>query len=74
VTERRLDYVEAYELDERKRKSRSVDDDCIDEVKARTPEAAETLRRGQLAAPSALKKCGSYYYRRMCTVRRATVL
>jgi len=72
LTGRRPDYVEIYELDERKRKPRSVDDDFIDDVRARTREAADALRSGQLPAAPAPKKCGSCDYRGMCTAGRGT--
>ncbi len=49
LTGRRPDYVEIYELDERKRKPRSVDDDFIAEVKTKVRDAAEALRTGYSA-------------------------
>lgn len=67
LTGRRPDYVEIYELDERKRKPRSVDDDFVADVKTRTRDAAAALRTGTLAAAPAAKKCGSCDYRGMCT-------
>jgi DNA helicase II / ATP-dependent DNA helicase PcrA len=71
LTGRRPDYVEIYELDERKRKPRSVDDDFIDDVKMRTREAAVALRAGTLPAAPAEKKCVACDYRGMCTVGMA---
>jgi DNA helicase-2/ATP-dependent DNA helicase PcrA len=73
LTGRRPDYVEVYELDERKRKPRSVDDDFIDDVKARTRGAADALRTGKLPAVPAAKKCAGCDYRGMCTAGRATI-
>lgn len=70
LTGRRPDYVEIYELDERRRKPRSVDDEFIDEVKARTRDAAEALRSGALPATPIPKKCGGCDYRGMCTAGR----
>lgn len=67
LTGRRPDYVEIYELDERKRKPRSVDGDFIDDVKTRTRGAAESLRKGALPAEPARKKCSACDYRGMCT-------
>jgi DNA helicase-2/ATP-dependent DNA helicase PcrA len=67
LTGRRPDYVEIYELDERKRKPRSVDDDFIVEVKSRTHEAANALRTGRLPAAPSTKKCATCDYRGMCT-------
>ena len=43
LTGRRADYVETYELDEQKRKARSVDDDFIDDVKKNVSAAADAL-------------------------------
>ncbi len=71
LTGRRPDYVEIYELDERKRKPRSVDDDFIDDVKARTRDAAAALRTGALPVTPAAKKCDTCDYRGMCTAGRA---
>lgn len=70
LTGRRPDYVEVYELDERKRKPRSVDDDFIDEVKTRTRAAAAALRTGALPAVPAAKKCAGCDYRGMCSAGR----
>lgn len=72
LTGRRPDFVEIYELDERKRKPRSVDDDFVEDVKTRTRDAAAALRTGTLAAAPGTKKCGSCDYRGMCTAGRAT--
>lgn len=73
LTGRRPDYVEIYELDERKRKPRSVDDDFIADVKAKVRCAAEALRTATLPAARAPKKYGSCDYRGMCTAGRAAV-
>lgn len=71
LTGRRPDYVEIYELDERKRKPRSVDDDFIADVKTKVRDAAEALRTGTLPTAPAPKKCGTCDYRGMCTAGRA---
>ncbi|MFZ5541694.1 MAG: ATP-dependent helicase [Pseudomonadota bacterium] len=71
LTGRRPDYVEIYELDERKRKPRSVDDDFIDDVKTRTRDAAAALRSGTLPPAPAARKCAACDYRGMCTPGRA---
>jgi DNA helicase-2/ATP-dependent DNA helicase PcrA len=71
LTGRRPDYVEIYELDEGKRRPRSVDDDFIDDVKTKTREAATVLRRGTLTAAPAVKKCAGCDYRGMCSAGRA---
>lgn len=71
LTGRRPDYVETYELDERKRKPRSVDDDFIADVKTRVREAADALRTNSLPTMPTSKKCGSCDYKGMCTAGRA---
>jgi DNA helicase-2/ATP-dependent DNA helicase PcrA len=71
LTGRRPDYVEIYELDERKRKPRSVDDDFISDVKSKVRDAADALRTAALHTVPAPNKCGSCDYRGMCTAGRA---
>jgi ATP-dependent DNA helicase UvrD/PcrA len=71
LTGRRPDYVEIYELDERKRKPRSVDDDFIVDVKSKVREAAAALRTATLPAVPTAKKCGVCDYRGMCTAGHA---
>ena len=70
LTGRNPDYVEIYELDQRKRKPRSVDDEFIDDVKAKTRDAARALRLGDLPAAPAPPKCRDCDYRGMCTAGR----
>jgi len=71
LTGRRPDYVEVYELDERKRKPRSVDDDFISEVKEQVRGAADALRQGALLARPSPKKCSACDYRGMCSAGTA---
>lgn len=71
LTGRRPDYVETYELDERKRRPRSVDDDFIADVKMQVRDAAKALRSGVLPTVPAPKKCRTCDYRGMCTAGRA---
>jgi ATP-dependent DNA helicase UvrD/PcrA len=71
LTGRRPDYVEIYELDERKRKPRSVDDDFLSEVKSKVRDAADALRTATLPTVPTPKKCGACDYRGMCTAGRA---
>ena len=71
LTGRRPDYVEIYELDERRRKPRSVDDDFIADVKTKVREAADALRTGTLLPVPEPKKCDTCDYRGMCTAGRA---
>lgn len=73
LTGRRPDYVEIYELDERKRKPRSVDDEFITDVKAQVRGAAQALRSSALPAAPEPKKCAACDYCGMCTAGRAAV-
>jgi DNA helicase-2/ATP-dependent DNA helicase PcrA len=67
LTGRRADYVETYELDERKRKPRSVDDDFIRDVKGKVRNAAQALRQGTMPTTESSAKCRRCDYRGMCT-------
>jgi DNA helicase-2/ATP-dependent DNA helicase PcrA len=71
LTGRRADFVEIYDLDGRKRKPRSVDDDFIEDVKKDMRSAADALRRGRFNKKPSDKKCSSCGYRRMCSVDAA---
>lgn len=70
LTGRRPDYVEIYELDERKKKPRSVDDDFIRDVKVNVVKAAGALRAGNLPSTPDAKKCRGCDYRGMCSAGR----
>lgn len=70
LTGRRADYVEVYELDERKRKPRSVDDDFIKDVKAKVRDAARALRQGTMPAVPTPAKCRKCDYLGICTAGR----
>jgi DNA helicase-2/ATP-dependent DNA helicase PcrA len=67
LTGRRVDYVEIYELDEGKRKPRSVDDDLLNDVKGDVLRAAEALRTSTLPADASPRKCAACDYCGMCT-------
>jgi len=71
LTGSRPDYVEVYELDERKRRPRSVDDDFVDDVKRKTRAAATALRTGTLTPAPVARRCGACDYRGMCTAGRS---
>jgi DNA helicase-2/ATP-dependent DNA helicase PcrA len=73
LTGQRPDYVEIYELDQRKRKPRSVDDEFIADVKTKVRAAAQALRSNALPAVPEPKKCTTCDYCGMCTAGRATV-
>ncbi|MGC3958060.1 MAG: ATP-dependent DNA helicase [Verrucomicrobiota bacterium] len=67
LTGKSADYVEIYELDERKRKPRSVDNDFIVDVKKKVAGAAQMLRQNLLPAVAAKTKCTGCDYRGMCS-------
>jgi len=67
LTGRNADYVEIYELDEQKQKTRSVDDDLIEKVKKDVRGAATALRRNELNAKPHRKTCGICDYRNLCS-------
>ena len=67
LTGRDADQVEIYELDERKRKSRSVDEEFVKDVKVKVEAAASALRSGTLIPDPEPKKCASCDYLKICT-------
>ena len=67
LTGRRPDYVEIYELDEGKRKPRSVDDDFLNDVRIDVRRAAEALRSNNLPTAPVERKCARCDYGGMCT-------
>ena len=67
LTGRRADFVEIYDLEERRRKPRPVDDDFVGETRAKVVEAATALRDGTMAPKPEPRKCASCDHRRMCT-------
>src|SRR5207248_234260 len=67
LTGKRADFVEIYELDERKRKPRSVDNDFIHDVKAKVCIAADALRQNDMPLVPEKTKCGKCDYCGMCT-------
>ena len=72
LTGQNADLVEIYELDERKRKPRAVDEDFINDVKLKVHTAATTLRTGTLTVDPHPKKCGACDYRGLCTAGKTT--
>jgi DNA helicase II / ATP-dependent DNA helicase PcrA len=67
LTGRNADYVEIYDLDGRKRKQRSVDEDFIEDVKKGVRSAADSLRKGALDKRPAAKNCLGCDYRNLCS-------
>ncbi len=67
LTGRNADFVEIYDLDNRKRKPRSVDDEFIADVKRDVRNAAGALRKGDLMPAPGVKKCAGCDYRTLCS-------
>ena len=67
LTGRRADFVEIYELDEGRRKPRSVDDDFLADVKTDVLRAAGALRTSTLPADPTAQKCAGCDYCGMCS-------
>jgi DNA helicase-2/ATP-dependent DNA helicase PcrA len=70
LTGRNADFVEIYNLDERKGKPRSVDGDFMDDVKERVRSAAASLRASRLKPAPSTKRCSTCDYERMCSAAR----
>jgi len=68
LTGKRADYVEIYELEEQKRKPRSVDDDFIATVKKNVKDAATSLRLGVLPPKPSEKSCNVCDFKMLCSV------
>ena len=66
LTGRLADYVETYELDEGRRKLRSVDEDFIYDVKDITYEAANSLHNGMFPTNPNINRCLSCDYLGIC--------
>jgi DNA helicase-2/ATP-dependent DNA helicase PcrA len=67
LTGRRADFVEIYELDEGRRKPRSVDDEFLADVKTDVLRAAGALRTSTLPADPTAQKCAGCDYCGMCS-------
>ena len=67
LTGKPADFVEIYELDERKGKRRTVDEDFIADVKQKVAGAAQALRQNHLPAVATKTKCTGCDYRGMCS-------
>ena len=71
LTGDRPNFVEIYELEGRKRKPRSVDEDFMHDVMDDTRAAATALRGGGFPARPSVAKCSTCDYRRMCSASMA---
>jgi DNA helicase-2/ATP-dependent DNA helicase PcrA len=67
LTGKRADFVEIYELEEQKRKPRSVDDDFISTVKQNVKFAATSLRIGVLPPKPKEKSCNACDFKMLCS-------
>ena len=66
LTGSRADYVEIYELDDQRRKIRTVDDDFMADVRVKVRSAANDLRRGKFVPTPNRETCGNCDFRRLC--------
>lgn len=67
LTGRAPQFVEMYDLDERRQRPRPVDEDFIADVKTGVRAAASALRRGALPPTPSGRTCGACDYRRLCS-------
>lgn len=71
LTGRDADSVQIYELEEGRRKSRTVDADFIADVQRKTREAAATLRERRLVADPSRVKCRACDFKSLCSASQA---
>ena len=67
LTGRDADYVEIYELAERRSVPRPVDEDFIQDVKEKTREAADALREMRLVPDPTISKCRQCDFSSLCS-------
>lgn len=67
LTGRDADYVQIYELDEQKSKTRSVDEEFITDVKRDVRGAANSLHRNALEPRPLRRTCSVCDYRKLCS-------
>ncbi len=60
------DYVEIYELDDQRRKIRTVDETFMADVRRKVKSAADDLRQGRFQATPNREACGNCDFRRLC--------
>ena len=71
LTGRDADFVEIYELEERRAKPRTVDEDFMDDVRRKTMEAASALRKMRLEPDPARLKCRQCDFSSLCSASLA---
>ena len=67
LTGDRPDFVEIYELEERKAKPRAVDQEFIEDVVTQAQRAAQSLRNRKLPAKPGTRKCGGCDFVGLCS-------
>ena len=67
LTGRNADYVEIYELDEQKQKTRSVDEELMKEVKSAVKGAAKALRRTRSRRSRTRRRAAECDYCNLCS-------
>ena len=67
LTGRDADYVQIYELDEQKTKTRSVDEEFITDVKQEVRGAADALHQNTLEPRRRRRTCSVCDYRKLCS-------
>lgn len=72
LTGRDADFVETYQLAERRAIPRAVDEDFIADVREQTQEAASALRRMELLPSPSAPKCRSGDFKSLCSASRAS--
>ena len=73
LTGRNADFVEIYNLDERKKKPRSVDEDFVDDVKREVLRAAKALRENDMPPETSLRACSACDYLGLCHAGKAFI-
>ena len=68
LTGRNADFVEVYNLDERKKKPRSVDEEFIEDVRHDVRRAATALRENNMPTQTSVRACSSCDYLGLCSV------
>lgn len=71
LTGRDADFVEIYELEERRSKPRPVDEHFIDDVRKKTREAASALREMRLKPSPTTRKCRQCDFSSLCSASLA---
>lgn len=71
LTGREPEFVEVYDLDERRKVPRSVDKVLVADVRVKVLDAASSLRSGLLGPRPSLARCASCDFKRLCSASLA---